>query len=86
MGFSPFLLCPENPYSERILVEDYPDDYPMPSGLVLGYTENNRPLHGVAVLSEESSLIWVITIYEPSIADWNEGFKERRTKDAMPFM
>ena len=67
-------------------VENYPNDYPLPSGLFLGYTEKNRPIHAVVVLDEESAMIWVITVYEPTLAEWREGFKERRAKGEMPIM
>ncbi len=67
-------------------VETYSKDYPLPSGLFLGYTEKNRPIHAVVVLDEESEIIWVITVYEPTLAEWTEGFKERRAKNEMPIM
>jgi hypothetical protein len=56
------------------LVEDYPDDYPLPSMLVLGYTSDNRPVHGV------------VALHEPTLTVWKEGFKERRAKDEVPIM
>jgi hypothetical protein len=72
--------------SECELVENYPHDYPLPSGLFLGYTQNNRPIHAVVVLDEKSAMIWVITVYEPKLAEWREGFKERKARDEMPIM
>jgi hypothetical protein len=66
------------------LVEDYPNDYPLPSGLVLGYTEHRRPIHAVVALDEEAEMIWLITVYEPTLEEWEKGFKKRREKDEMP--
>ena len=66
------------------LIEDYPDDYPLPSGLVFGYTKQNRPIHAVAALGEDAEMIWLITVYEPTLEEWENGFKKRRIKDEMP--
>jgi hypothetical protein len=35
------------------IIEDYPEDRPLPSGLVLGYTKNNRVIHAVVALDED---------------------------------
>ena len=57
------------------VIEEYPDDFPFPSYLILGYSEN-KPLH--IVCSSHQSRIWVITAYEPSIEKWEDNFRERR--------
>ena len=56
--------------------EEYPEDKPLPSFLVLGYA-GERPLHVVVALDLEERMIWVITAYEPSIEMWEEGFRRR---------
>lgn len=68
------------------IIEDYPEDYPLPSGLVLGYTENNRPIHTVAALDESEEMLWIITVYEPTLLEWEEGFNKRRKEDEMSTM
>ena len=60
------------------LIEDYPSDRPLPSSLVLGYTVLKRPLHLVVALEKKEMLVWVITVYEPDLIAWKDGFKERK--------
>lgn len=51
------------------VVEEYPDDKFSPSCLLLGFTDNGRPLH-IHVSLAETSLVRVITVYEPDPSDW----------------
>ena len=60
------------------IIEEYPDDYPLPSCLVLGYTKMRRPIHAVVAIDEEEPILWVITVYEPDLSEWEEGFERRR--------
>jgi hypothetical protein len=65
------------------IIERYPDDYPFPSGLVIGYTRKKRVIHAVVVIDEENKeegMVWVITVYEPDISEWHEGFEKRRKR------
>lgn len=60
------------------IIENYPDDYPYPSCLVLGYF-NNRALHVVYARDEADNAI-VITVYEPTTEKWVEDLKTRRER------
>ena len=60
------------------VIESYPYDEPLPSFLVLGYTLNMRPLHVVVALDPEEEMVWVITAYQPSEEEWEEGFRRRK--------
>ncbi|KFN38614.1 MAG: hypothetical protein JU82_10845 [Sulfuricurvum sp. MLSB] len=60
------------------IIESYPDDYPYPSFLVLGYF-NKRPLHVVYARDEAENVI-VITVYEPTAEKWMEDLKTRRER------
>ncbi len=60
------------------IIQFYDDDRPFPSALVLGFTTSGRPLHAVVALDEKNEQIWIITLYEPSVENWNAEFKERR--------
>ena len=60
-------------------IEEYPDDYPLPSCLVLGYTRLRKPIHAVVAIDEGEPMLWVITVYEPDLSEWEEGV-EKRTK------
>ena len=52
------------------LVEDYPEDAPFPSVLLLGFTREGRPLHVVCAYDEAGSVAIVITAYQPDPERW----------------
>jgi hypothetical protein len=60
------------------VIEDYPDDLPYPSRLMLGWC-GTRPIHVVAVDNTAEDETIVITVYEPDPRLWEPGFKRRRT-------
>lgn len=60
------------------IIENYIDDYPFPSYLIFGTTKQNRPIHVVAAIDESKENIWIITVYEPDINQWEAGFKKRK--------
>lgn len=60
------------------LIEDYPADRPLPSGLLLGRTADGRVIHAVVAIDVDEPILWVITVYEPTLSDWEEGFEQRR--------
>lgn len=53
------------------IIEDYPDDYPYPSCLILG-----NGLHVVAGAGDGK--LWLITAYRPDPAKWEADLKTRR--------
>ena len=59
------------------IIEQYPDDHPFPSCLILG-TAFKRVLHIVASINEGS--IYIITTYCPDIEMWEDDWKTRRQK------
>ena len=52
-----------------IIIEEYPDDKYSLSCLMLGFTNAGRPLHIHASLAG-TSMVRIITVYEPDPADW----------------
>jgi hypothetical protein len=58
-------------------IEDYPEDKPHPSRLVLGWCAG-RPVHVVAAENTGSEETFVITVYEPIPDLWEPGFRRRR--------
>lgn len=50
------------------VIEDYPDDKYRPSCLILGYTEDGRPIH--VQCCRPLPEVVVITCYEPDPAEW----------------
>ena len=61
------------------IIEDYPDDTPYPSRLVLGW-HGRRPLHVVVADNADDKENIVITVYEPDLTEWESDFKTRRKK------
>ena len=59
------------------VIEEYPDDTPYPSRLVLGWIDT-RPLHVVIADNNEDKKTVIITAYEPSQNEWDHGFKRRK--------
>jgi hypothetical protein len=62
-----------------IIIEQYPDDYPLPSILLNGQTTNNEPLHAVIAINETEKRLIVITVYKPNKNKWTENFSRRKT-------
>ena len=56
---------------EGEIIEDYPDDYPYPSALILG-----NGLHVVAGIGD--GMLWLITAYRPSAEQWEDDLKTRK--------
>ncbi len=61
------------------VIEDYIDDHPYPSVLLL-YFEDGRPLHIVAGVDETGSTCYIVTAYWPDAKLWNADFRTRRKK------
>jgi hypothetical protein len=62
---------------EGQVIEDYPDDTPYPSRLLLGRA-SGRWLHVVVARDIESSSCIVVTTYEPKPVLWSMDFGTRR--------
>lgn len=58
-------------------IEDYPDDTPFPSRLLLG-APAARPLHVVAADEPGTDITYIITAYYPDPAQWDVDFRRRR--------
>ena len=52
-----------------LIIEDYPNDKYGPSCLILGYTQNGRPLH-IQCSYPSRPLIKIITLYQPDSGFW----------------
>lgn len=60
------------------IIEQYPDDYPYPSCLVLGSTKAGAALHVVIGVGE--GFLWLITAYYPDPDKWNDDFSIRKER------
>lgn len=58
------------------IIEQYPDDYPYPSCLILGKDVAGDPLHAVCGLG--GGEVWMITAYHPSPSEWEANLKTRK--------
>jgi hypothetical protein len=58
------------------VIEQYPNDYPYPSCLVLGLTPAGKVLH--IVCGSTGVELWLITAYFPNPSEWSEDFKVRQ--------
>lgn len=58
-------------------IEDYPDDFPFPSRLVLLLVDD-RPLHVVLADNVQNREIIIITVYEPDLTQWETDYRTRR--------
>lgn len=59
------------------IIERYDDDYPLPSLLINGHTENKRPLHLVVAINENEKQLIIVTVYEPNPIKWLNNFSRR---------
>lgn len=59
-------------------IEQYPDDTPFPSSLLLGWVRE-RALHVVSARDEATNVTYVVTVYAPDSNEWDADFKVRRS-------
>ena len=59
------------------LIENYPDDKPFPSCLIVGITPNNDPIHSVWAYNSQKQIAILITVYRPDSDKWIDG-RERK--------
>lgn len=59
------------------IIEEYKDDFPLPSVLINGKTAENRQLHVVAGINSNELVIVIITTYIPDSKIWSENYSRR---------
>ncbi len=60
-----------------VIINEYLDDQPYPSFLILWF-DNNVPLHVVVAQNSQDDSCYIITAYIPSNELWEEDFKTRK--------
>jgi hypothetical protein len=60
------------------IIEQYPNDFPFPSCLILGITIDNQYLH--VVISRDDEHIYLITAYYPDEEEWKADRKTRKER------
>jgi len=68
----------ENLLTNGMIIEQYPDNYPLPSILLNGHTLNDEPLHAVIAINELENKLIVVTAYKPNINKWTDNFSRRK--------
>lgn len=66
-------LTYEEIYSSVIqgeVIEDYPNDKPYPSCLIMGKNFSSEPIHSVWAYNPESQWLVLITVYRPDPERW----------------
>lgn len=58
------------------IIEQYPNDYPYPSCLILGYHVSDKWIH--AVIGLGNCFIWLITAYYPNPEKWESDLRTRK--------
>lgn len=59
------------------VIENYKDDFPLPSILLSGKSSEGRPLHIVVGINLTEKILVIITAYEPDPEKWFEDFSRR---------
>ena len=59
------------------IIEQYPDDKPFPSCLILGTASIKKPLHTICGLNPDEG-IYIITAYYPTLDKWESDFRTRK--------
>jgi hypothetical protein len=60
------------------IIEQYPDDYPYPSCLILGISLNDSYLH--VVVGSNLEILWIVTAYYPDPEKWEDDLATRKEK------
>lgn len=68
-----------NAITNGSVIENYPNDTPFPSALLLGYT-GTKAIHVVYADDKDENLRIIITVYEPDTTIWCDDLKTRRSK------
>lgn len=58
------------------IIEQYPDDFPFPSCLILGLSINDVYIHIVVSMNDDK--IYLITAYIPDTDKWEADLKNRK--------
>jgi len=58
------------------IIEQYPQAYPYPACLILGTGKSLTDIH--VVLGYGNDLVYIVTVYEPNLDEWEDGFSTRK--------
>ena len=61
------------------MIEEYPDDYPFPSCLILGVDSGYNTIHVVCAQGQDR--LYMISVYRPSPEKWEADMKTRKKEN-----
>ncbi len=61
------------------VIEEYHENKPFPSCLILGFTRSNKPIHMVFSVNHGGKTVIIITVYIPDKEKWEDSFRRRIT-------
>ncbi|MEA1911665.1 MAG: DUF4258 domain-containing protein [Spirochaetota bacterium] len=59
------------------IIEKYDSDFPLPSVLISGKTDSNRPIHLVIGINNPERILVLVTAYEPDTLIWIDNYSRR---------
>ncbi len=60
------------------IIQQYPNDTPLPSCFILGFSTKSEPIH--LVISRDNDFIYLITAYFPDPDLWENDYKTRKER------
>lgn len=60
------------------VINEYPDDKPYPSRLVLGWSAK-RALHIVIAMDAKEHKLYIVTVYEPGLDQWEPDLRRKKS-------
>ena len=66
----------QNAINTGEIIEQYENDKPFPSCLLLGLTKSNKQIH--IVVSIDNGYLYIITAYYPDANEWETDLKTRK--------
>lgn len=75
-------MTPSGPASSGFIaageiIQEYPDDRPLPSRVTLGWVRG-RPLHIVSATDSDNETTVIIAVYEPDHSVWDGAFRRKK--------
>ncbi|NOZ05210.1 MAG: DUF4258 domain-containing protein [Chloroflexi bacterium] len=62
-----------------VVIEDYPTLHRrLPDCLVLGWLKTGEPFHAVIAIDGVNERLFVVTVYEPSLEEWEDDWQTRK--------
>jgi len=69
----------EEAFKDAEVIEDYPALHrPLPDCLTLAWLTSGEPLHAVVAMDEANDRLFIVTVYKPSLEEWEDDWQTRR--------